>query len=132
MRTQEEILARIEEVKEDDIFGVMFTDLLAFLDWENAKQFLREEATEEHWKEVKEANTRENIVRIMDAYYDFAKEKAENKRGLSAWRSMCHYSVWLWLLEEDFIDPLQYSQYGIPNLDKIHEFLVREGVRENG
>ena len=50
MRTQKEILDKIEKVEKEDFLGVMFKDLAEWLTYENAKQFLTEEATKESWE----------------------------------------------------------------------------------
>ena len=41
-RTQEEILNRMKEVEQDDFFGYQRSDLLKYLDFENAKVFLKD------------------------------------------------------------------------------------------
>jgi hypothetical protein len=54
---------------------------------------------------------------------DFAWEKANNCRGLSAMRTMTHYKAWLWLLGQDGFDDLEnYSHYGKDNLVRICKF----------
>jgi len=122
MRTQEEILARFE--KADDIFGTQKSDLLVYMSFENAKPYLKEdyvkqvESGEEKW-EVSTDPKKE----ILE-YLDFAYDKAEGKRGLSAGRSMLHFKTWIWLDDEIFYNKIigmidNYTNYGIPTLDKI-------------
>lgn len=125
MRTQEEILQKIDEVKDIDFFGFISIDLVQFLDYENARKFLNEGTTEKEWVEVKKENTKESIINEMKDYLSFAREKAEGQRGLSAARSMDHYYAWIWLIgeEERFGDIRDYSNYGIPQLDEISSFL---------
>jgi hypothetical protein len=126
MRTQEEILNRIKEVEKKDWMGTIRSDLVDFLEYENAKQFLKGEITPEGWLENGfTENTEENIKAKMSGYLEFAFNKAENERGLSAGRSMDHYSAWIWLLdkEDHFGDVTDYHSYGIPHLYKIKEFL---------
>jgi len=122
MRTQEEILARFE--KADDIFGTQKSDLLYYMSFENAKPYLKEdyvkqvESGEEKW-EVSTDPKKE----ILE-YLDFAYDKAEGERGLSAGRSMLHFKTWIWLDDEIFYNEIigmidNYTNYGIPTLDKI-------------
>ena len=122
MRTQEEILARFE--KADDIFGTQKSDLLDYMSFENAKPYLKEdyvkqvESGEEKW-EVSTDPKKE----ILE-YLDFAYDKAEGERGLSAGRSMLHFKTWIWLDDEIFYNEIigmidNYTNYGIPTLDKI-------------
>lgn len=124
MRTQEEILARFE--KADDFFGTQKGDLVSYMEFEFAKPFLKEdyvkkvEAGEEKW-EVSTDPKKD----ILD-YLDFAYDKAEDGRGLSAGRSMLHFKTWIWLDDEKFYNEIigmidKYTNYGIPTLDKISE-----------
>ena len=124
MRTQEEILARFE--KSDDFFGTQKGDLLSYMEFEFAKPYLKEdyvkkvESGEEKW-EVSTDPKKE----ILE-YLDFAYEKAENERGLSAGRSMLHFKTWIWLDDEKFYNKVidlidNYTNYGIPALNKISE-----------
>lgn len=133
-RTQEEILKRIDEVKENDAFGYQTTDLLEYLEFESAKKFLTPDVTKDEWKQ------QENTPReVMIDYMDFAWQKANDKRGLSASRSMEHYTSWLWLDgDEELYKTLEnYEFYGKPQLVKICEYLgldpskYDDGVREN-
>lgn len=92
MKTQQEILNRIEEVKSNDFFGHQRSDLIDYLDFENAKPFLKDDVTAEQWE--KESKSPKQV---MIDYLSFAWEKANEKRSVSAARSMAHYTAWLWL-----------------------------------
>lgn len=126
MRTQEEILKRIEEVKNQDFFGTERNDLVDYLTYENAKQFLKEGVTKDEWNKDKKLNN-ENILKEMLDYMDFAWGKAIDERGLSASRSLSHYSAWIWLLDdgnfEEFNNQKEnnYAMYGKPVLKWICE-----------
>lgn len=129
MKTQEEILKRIEEIEKsgDDFFGFQRNDLLSFLDYEHAKPFLKEEVTESEW----EQETR-TPKQVMQEYLEFAFEKSYGERGLSAARSMDHYTSWLWLDgDESLYKELEnYTQYGLPQLRKICKYLGVEPIEE--
>lgn len=126
MRTQEEILERFKTA--DDMFDTQRGDIIAYMEFENVKPFLKEEyvrkveSGEETWTVASVTDAKEKIL----DYLDFAYDKAKNQRGLSAARSMEHFKTWIWLEDETFyneIFPLleNYTDYGIPALDKIAE-----------
>lgn len=124
MRTQEEILERFE--KADDLLGTQKGNLISYMDFENAKPHLKEDYVKsvEDGVEVWEVST-EPKNEILE-YLDFAYGKAEEERGLSAGRSMLHLKTWIWLDDEDFYNEVidlidNYTDYGIPALDKISE-----------
>jgi len=119
MRTQEEILKKIEDVAEEDFFGFMRGDLLGYLTYENARPFLKPEVTVDQWENA--PNDRDSIVSVMLEYMPFAWEKANSCRGISAARSMQHYKIWTWMIgdEDAFGDLNDYEFYGKDNLVKI-------------
>lgn len=136
-RTDEEILDRIARIKNDDFFGAQSNDLLVRLPFEKARPFLKADAKVEDWKQ--QPRDRASLLKEMLDYMDFAWSKANNKRGLSASRTMDHYISWTWLLGDDeyFGDLATYEFYGKDNLVKICERYGwdskrwDDGVREN-
>lgn len=122
-RTQAEIVARIEFIKADDFFGFETSDLIDFLDYEHAKPYIKPEVTKEQWEKRDHKTPEEHIK----SYMNFAWDKANNKRGLSAGRSVSHYRSWTWLACNDellnFINSdNNYAPYGKPILAKICEY----------
>lgn len=122
MRTQEEIMERFE--KADDLFGTQKGDLIDYMTFENAKPYLQEEyvAKVENGEEKWEMKT-DPKKEILE-YLDFAYDKAEGERGLSAGRSMLHFRTWIWLDDESFYNEVinlidNYTNYGIPALNRI-------------
>jgi hypothetical protein len=112
-RTPEEILARIEQIKADDFFGFQTTDLVSFLPYESALPFLQDGVTEADWK------PRTDPVQQIKDYAEFAWDKANNRRGLSASRSVEHMKAWLWLDGKDELAERMdsvYEYYGKPCL----------------
>jgi len=137
MRTQEEIVTRIEERKEDDMLGFEWTEYLNYLDYEHVKQFLKPDTKKKDWTWGPRKSPSPKSV--MVDYMPFAWEKANNFRGISAMRSLSHYTAWLWL---DGADELasslgQYEFYGKPHLCTICKYLGLDadkwddGVRAN-
>jgi len=120
MRTDEEILRRLGEIKGDDFFGAQSSELVSRLPFAIARPFLIDEATEAGWKTY--GRDRDAIVGEMRGYMEFAVEKATGHRGLSASRSIEHFRSWVWLLsDEDFsaIDWEDYANYGAPILKAV-------------
>lgn len=89
-RTTEEILAEIDRQNKE---GAWFSpgDLIRALPFEAAKPFLTEEATADQW--VQSTDPAGEIRNYME----FAWDKANGCRGLSAGRSVEHMQAWLWL-----------------------------------
>jgi len=113
--------------------------LIDFLDFEHAKPFLKDGVTEKDWtpKQVIEEVIKKEIL----GYLDFAWDKANNCRGLSAGRSVEHIEAWLWLLGDEELekrfDAVEYEHYGKEKLILISDALgfdwkkVDDGVRTN-
>jgi hypothetical protein len=110
-KTSEEIKARIASVADKDWMGTTRSDLIDYLSFADAKEFLKPEAMEQAWNE-------REVKAPLDAakdYLPFAWDKANGCRGLSAGRSLDHLKAWLWLagfgaiVDEHFGD---YSHYG--------------------
>ncbi len=126
MRTQEQILARIKVAQKRDMLGFEWQEYLGALTKESAESLrgtlLKADAKLDGW-EVAFPND-EAIRKQCVEYMDFAWEKANGCRGISASRSLMHYRAWLWLLGEDgFEDIDDYSYYGKDELVRICKFL---------
>jgi len=122
MRTQKEILKRIEARKNNDPFGWEIFEYVCYLDFNNAKPYLKKEATEESWEKREKIEPAEKIREYMP----FAWEKANDCRGISAGRSLMHMLAWLWLDGKDeflnkWNDLRDYEYYGKPQLIAICE-----------
>jgi len=117
MRTDEEILNRIEAVKADDWMGFQVSDLICRLPFEKAQPYLRPEVTAGDWGVL--PRDRESMLATMLAYMPFAWDKANEGRGLSAGRSMDHYMAWTWLAGDDLGNLCEYEYYGKDNLVRI-------------
>jgi len=124
MRTQDEIKERFEKV--NDFFGTQKADLAQYLEYEYAKLFLTEEAILAHESGEDVWVTKTDPKKEILEYLDFAYEKAEDERGLSAQRSLLHFNSWIWLDSEELYQEFQplinpYTNYGIPALNWISE-----------
>lgn len=122
MQNFEKIIARIKETQ-DDFFNES-SDLLIYLPYIHAKEFLKENYTEEKWSKTVKRLNEEIVISEMKEYMPFALEKASNHRGLSASRSIEHFQNWLFLLGDDELLNFSqqggnYTNYGCPILKKI-------------
>lgn len=126
MRTNDEILAKMRDENWGDLFGTRQGDLLAWLPFEQAKEWLKPEATKETWDKngFPRASTDDAVFAEIKGYMPFAWEKANDCRWLSAGRSMYHMQAWLWLLGVDDAEVARledYTLYGKPQLRAICE-----------
>lgn len=124
IRNQQEIMDRFNSEESKDLFGTQMTDLLGFMDYENVKPHLIKEFIEKVEKGEEVWTPKTDAKKEILNYLDFAYEKAENQRGLSAGRSMLHFKTWIWLDDDKFYNEIlplidNYTNYGIPALDKI-------------
>lgn len=131
IRTTDEILKKINEGFKNDIFGFGVSDIIEALPFEHAKKFYTDEflnkpdAKEIHEKE--QLKTKDDVLKRMKDYLEFAYRKAENQRGLSADRSIQHYIAWAWLIDDEFYKWLEneyetnYHSYGIHILQEIEK-----------
>ncbi len=126
MRTQEEITERIDGRQERDVLGFEWHEYVGALGWEHGKQYLKEDTKliEDDWE--LEFPTQESIMARMKDYMEFAWDKANNCRGISASRSIAHYVAWIWLYGDDeFAKEIEgafdhnYEYYGKDILAKI-------------
>lgn len=142
MRTDAEIVARIEARREDDILGFEWPYYLMRLPYELAVPYLKPEALEESAKKWQQVPRDHDSIRAEAIdYMAFAFDKANNCRGISAGRSISHYVAWLWLLGEDsWGDKLfdEYEWYGKDLLVRLCKFFGidhrqwDDGLRTNG
>lgn len=134
MRTQKEILDRIDEVKAEDYFGFEVNDLFTALDYEHAKPFLKPDCTKEQWEDGITPYTPEKYRNKISEYLEFAWEKANDERGISASRSQSHFRAWIWLAGDDDVlsrvEAEEYEPYGKPKLAIIEAHYGRATATE--
>jgi hypothetical protein len=120
VRTDAEVVAEIHRVSPMDIFGFYSSELIVTLPYTLAQPFLNESATAEDYGHAKPRDTDSIKGRVLD-YMQFAWDKANDRRGLSAMRSLARMKAWLWLLGEDALAAKMdnYTYYGKPQLRAI-------------
>jgi hypothetical protein len=127
MRTIDEIVAKARDTSRADLFGTKVGDIIEWLPFDRAREWLKETATADDWAKAgfPRPLTNESVVQEIVAYMPFAWDKANNNRGLSAGRSICHMQAWLWLLGADEAAETieNYRLYGKPQLRSICEAL---------
>lgn len=141
MKTQQQILDRIFDIKESDVFGFELSILFDYLTVESMESLrgrvLKDDVDlSDHVPKTTDADT---IKAEMRDYMEFAWRKANGFRGLSAGRSIQHYQAWLWLLGENELanDIGDYRYYGKDELVEICDYLGLDaskwddGVRRN-
>lgn len=116
MRTSAEVIARVDEIKDRDFFGFETNDLICTLESDEIRQLYPTEDLEQH---VALPRDRDSVIARMLDYMPFAWDKSNGFRGLSAGRSMAHFSAWVWLAGDDLGDLMSYEFYGKDNLVKI-------------
>lgn len=125
MKTVEQIIEHIDSTKN---LGTLSTigDLVMFLPYKQVtqKHYLKEGTTKDEWDKLCLPLTEEVVIKEMREYMEFALEKAQKHRGLSASRSISHFINWLFILEDtellEFADnDGNYQNYGCPILKKI-------------
>lgn len=91
------------------------------LPYQRMKEILGNALAESEWTHL--ARDEAAVKDRMRRYMDFAWDKANNQRGLSAQRSIVHMSTWLWLLGRDAAAEQihEYDMYGKPRLRAISE-----------
>jgi len=126
MRTAKEILERLSIIKLRDWLGTKRMDLILALPFSEAGDFIKPGVTEQAWNEAGHVDylTDETIKAMMLDYMPYAWEKANTFRGLSAARTLDHFTTWVWLLGDDealgsFED---YNHYGKDILVRICEY----------
>ena len=140
MRSIDEIVTRLKESSKTDIFGFEVNEYFRALTPAQIEK-LKPDIIKQ------DADFSNHIPDLIDdasleaqciEYMPFAWEKANNCRGISAWRSLAHYKAWLWMLGQDEFDDMDdYEYYGKPHLERICKFLLLDpktwddGIRVN-
>ena len=129
LQSSKSIREKYDTVKENDFFGFASQVYFEFIDWEDCKDLYQAE----YIQDVESGKEKfEPITDIMEAaqdfldYMNFAWGKAQDKRGISASRSITKLSAWLWImgrpdLSEEIEKDELYNPYGASALISICE-----------
>jgi hypothetical protein len=125
MRTPDEIVARIIARRLRDPLGFEINEYVLALDYEHARAFIRPETVAKDWG-APSYQSDEVVLERMQTYVDFAYEKINDERGISAHRSIGHYIAWLYLVGNDELRAwvekevdTNYHSYGRHIMDRI-------------
>lgn len=118
-RSQDAIVAELERIRDEDVFGFKSSVLINYLEYERVKPYLRTVPTKDKWYQY--PLDREFTLGLMRDYMPFAWKKANDGRGLSAGRSLAYFSAYIWILGDESIfgDLETYSDYGKAHLQRI-------------
>lgn len=127
MRTSAEIAARIALRRLDDPLGFETSEYLLALNYDDAAPFLKPgSTTREAWDSSIVYRSDADLLTRMKSYVDFAYEKINDERGISANRSISHYVAWLFLIGNDSLREWvedefghRYHSYGRHIMDRI-------------
>lgn len=126
MKNLTEILVRFRKPQGpfDNLLKFQVNDLLDFMPYEIAREFLKDDIDAEKWAGFYKPLTKDNVIIEMRKYMPFAWDKCTGERGISSNRSIAHYNAWLWILEDkealEFLaDEDNYACYGAPILKYI-------------
>lgn len=126
-RSQQDIMMRLTQVGTGvaDFFDVRTAELIHYLEYDNAKPFLKPEVGPQDWTPGTDP--------MNDAtnYLDFAIGKCVDHRGLSAARSIDHFKEWAWLSGDDLFMAaieLGHAQYGAPILHGVARAIGAEKI----
>jgi hypothetical protein len=135
-RTDDEILERFKMRRSVSDHDEWFL-YLQTLPFHLVKDYLHPNVDSKQWDDDRKSYF--EIKKEAIEYLAFAWDKANDKKGLSAARSIRHYLAWMWLLGSNAFDDLfnDYKYYGKPQLERISNFFnvswkeLDDGVREN-
>ncbi len=106
--TQSEIVTRFQERRPGDFFGFETRDYIDGMDFDHAKalDIPQDHVTATEWNNTK-SHSRQHWLGEMLEYMEFAWDKANGFRSVSAMRSIQHYIAWTWLAgDSDFSQQL--------------------------
>ena len=108
--------------------GTIRGNLLVCLDSTHARLYYNatEQDMPDPWRDGDPPVNRdpEAVRKVARDYLDFAWEKANNCRGISAGRSIDHFIAWMWLSgDEDCMEGVEYRNYGKQILVAVSECL---------
>ena len=130
MRTQEEILTKIEELKDEksDPHGAYIKCLIEALEYKYAKVFYPY-ITREDWSKTYLEPSAKNIHFRMQLYLPFATIKIRSEFFGPISIAMNKYAAWIWLInkEDQFENVQNYLDFGLAHLTAITEYLNEEG-----
>ncbi|MBF0132826.1 MAG: hypothetical protein HQL75_09615 [Magnetococcales bacterium] len=130
MRTDMEILGRIQELETTDIFKWESNLLITFLPFSLAKPLLAERNLHYTDQWIDQDRSIGTLVNKMSQFMDIALEMVIHHRGTKTQRSVDYFHAWVWLMEDTsllaFMDnPDHFPQFGAPILKEIcrrHQF----------
>lgn len=118
MKTKKEVLDNYEKLETciDHRFGKRLATFLTVEELPKINVIVTEEVIDE-WPVEKEW-TEQNIIGQLVSDAEFGMEKAKNERGISSSLMTEVCEAWLFILEDDTIEPL-YEEYNLGFFEEI-------------
>lgn len=131
-RSQEEIRDRYLAAEPFDLFGWVGEVLLPYMDHATVSPYLKTGITAEQWEEVKEGLG--DVGTVAEEYYRFALTKIEDRRGISAERSVIKLREYAWLMGQDDVvtrmDEIPFTKYGAAKVAVFGEAFGLTGANQ--
>lgn len=121
--TAEQIVQRIRDRVEEDFMAFETGEYIQCLPFELASEFLPPTVVASEW--VPREHSRETVLKIMGTYMPYAWEKANERRNISANRSIMHYIAWTWLVGDTELSEWIDQQYDANFVFYGKDILVR-------
>lgn len=136
LASKEQIKQRIKLLLQSGDIHNTVTDLMIYLPYDDAKDFVRNNVSEDDWAyRITKFLTRENVVNDIINYMPYAWHTANEMQGSRIARSIQHIQNWLYLLGEfNAVTDIEYfSCCGKPQLRAVCEkFGINWKLYDNG
>ena len=124
MRTTEEILARITDVAETDVFGAERTALVEALPFDAAAPFMVAPPDEDAWVEATKATAEEKLA----SWLPIAAGCAESHLAVPARRAWHLLRGWVWLLGDEQYNSINWDAYDLYGAPVLKECFALAGL----
>lgn len=124
MKTNEDILERIQELETTDMFKWESNLLITFLPLHLAKPLLESRGLKHGDRWIDQDRSPEAMLDKIRQFMDIALETVIAHRGTKTQRSVDYLRAWIWLMEDEVMltymdNPDHFPQYGAPILREI-------------
>ncbi|MBF0145714.1 MAG: hypothetical protein HQL84_07305 [Magnetococcales bacterium] len=124
MKSDEEILARIRELEQTDIFKWESNLLITFLPFRLAHPLLAERNLHYTDQWIDQDRSPAALAGKIRQFMDIALEMVIHHRGTKTQRSIDYFHAWIWLMGDEAMlafmdDPDHFPQYGAPILKEL-------------
>lgn len=126
-RTYKEIVVKGRELLVEFIGSFTIDDLVGYLPYKYAKEFIKKETTSDEWEMYKREYKIKNVIQDMADYMKIAWETVVEGNASPVATMMEHYQNWFWLIGDDVMTAMckeyDFNSCGRSTLIKICKFL---------